>query len=170
MVEAVYNLANVYFEMERFEQAASFYRKAIEINPGFHKALDGLTRTEQKLKPQSGGLFDDEEAGPMDPFAGDPRVDRVLSPDHDFDVLARCHAATLEAKEATEAWVKISEELRLAVRDLAIGISTYGGGPDVQDYVNRFRDAAKRFRRGKALVEEKRVGVGKLRDLMADRG
>jgi tetratricopeptide (TPR) repeat protein len=171
MVEPVFNLANIYYDMERWEQAASFYRKAVDINPGFKKAKDGLLRVERKLKPRPllVGVEDIEEQW-TDPFAGDPRLDRMLSPEQDFDSLARAHAATSELRDLTEAWSKVAQKLHDSVRDLAIAISTHGGGPEVADQAIIYRDTLQKFYRTRQLIEEKRETMIRVRDHMVERG
>ena len=170
MVEAVYNLANTYLEMERFEQAAMFYRKALDINPNFRKAQDGLLRVERKMRPKP-SHYEDEEAEDQswtDPFMGDSRLDRTMSPDHDFDTLARAHAATSDAKKSTDEWIKSTQLLHDAVRELAIAISTDSG--EVYDISTRVRDNLRRFRALRQRLEERRESIAKVRDFMVERG
>jgi tetratricopeptide (TPR) repeat protein len=169
MVEAVFNLANTYFEMERFEQAAMFYRKALDINPNFRKAQDGLLRVERKMRPKpSHNDEEEEDASWTDPFMGDNRLDRTVSPDHDFDSLARAHASTSEAKRDTDEWIKSTQQLHDAVRDLAIAISTNSG--DKFDCSARVRETLRRFRNLRQRVDERREAIARVRDSMVERG
>jgi tetratricopeptide (TPR) repeat protein len=170
MVEAVYNLANTYYEMERYEQAAMFYRKALDINPNFRKAQEGLLRVERKMRPKSASSYDDddEDRSWSDPFMGDTRLDRPLSPDHDFDSLARAHSATTEAKRDTEHWIKSTQALHDAVRDLAIAISS--DGTEVYDCSTRVRDHLRQFRALRHKLDERREAVVRVRDAMVERG
>jgi tetratricopeptide (TPR) repeat protein len=171
MVEALFNLANIYFEMERFEQAALFYRKALDVNPGFRKAQEGLLRVERKMKPKPTLVgFEDTGNVIVDPYANDPRLDRTLDPDHDFDSLARAHSATAESKRATEAWLKSTEKLHETVRELAIAISTHGGGAEVADQMDGFRDSTRKFRALRQQVEDKRDEMIRMRDHLVERG
>jgi tetratricopeptide (TPR) repeat protein len=170
MVEAVYNLANTYYEMERYEQSAMFYRKALDINPNFRKAQDGLLRVERKMRPKP-SHYDDADAEDQswsDPFTGDSRLDRTVSPDHDFDSLARAHASTSDAKRDTDEWIKSTQILHDAVRDLAIAISTSSG--EVYDCSTRVRDSLRRFRALRQRLDEKREAVARVRDFMVERG
>jgi len=170
MVEAVYNLANTYYEMERFEQAAMFYRKALDINPNFRKAQDGLLRVERKMRPKPSHYDDDDEEDQSwtDPFMGDNRLDRTVSPDHDFDSLARAHASTSDAKRDTDEWIKSTQQLHDAVRELAIAISTSSG--EVYDLSTRVRENLRRFRMLRQRLEEKREAIVRVRDYMVERG
>jgi tetratricopeptide (TPR) repeat protein len=170
MVEAVYNLANTYYEMERYEQAAMFYRKALDINPNFRKAQDGLLRVERQMRPKPSHGYDDDDEDRMwsDPFMGDTRLDRPLSPDHDFDSLARAHSATTEAKRDTDEWIKSTQVLHDAVRDLSIAIST--GGAEVYDCSVKVRESLRRFRTLRQKLDEKRESIVRVRDAIVERG
>ena len=171
MVEAVYNMARLYFEMERWEQAATFFRKAIDINPRFRKAVEGLAMTERKLRPSPmADLFDTDDNMPLDPFAGDPRVQRTMDAVHDYDALARLHESTLQCKESTELCCRAVGKLHDALRELAISVSMHGGGPEVQGAVVRYQSSKEVFRETKLRLDARRDATAKLRDELMARG
>jgi tetratricopeptide (TPR) repeat protein len=171
MVEAVYNLARLYYEMERWEQAATFFRKAIDINPGFRKAVEGLAMTERKLRPNPlAELFDSDDNMPADPHAGDPRAQRVLEFEKDYEALARAHEGTTAGRESTELCVRASAKLHEALRELAIAVSMHGGGAEVQGAIVRYQGAREVFREAKSRLDVRREALGKIRDELLARG
>lgn len=56
MVEAYQNLANVYFEMENYQQAIANYKKALELCPEFDRARAGLEAAELAIQKSRGAI------------------------------------------------------------------------------------------------------------------
>ena len=46
MVDAHYNLANLYLEMGRYKLATTHYRHVLQLQPSWDKALNGLAQAE----------------------------------------------------------------------------------------------------------------------------
>lgn len=165
MVEPIYNLANIYKEMERIEQAISHYRQALEINPGFRKARESLELLENKLnasKNANQATADAAMETPTDdPLEGDERLDRMLDPEKDSELLARLHAETSEAMQMVSAWVKYTEDLDEAVRTLAVHVTSSseqenlrGAMLDMARALGKFEACINKFSEKKAQISE----------------
>lgn len=165
MVEPIYNLANIYKEMDRIEQAISHYRQALEINPGFRKARESLELLENRLNASKNANQATAEAAMEtptdDPLEGDERLDRMLDPDKDSELLARMHTETGEAMQLVGAWVKYTEELDEKVRTLAVHVTSSteqenlrGALIDLGRALGKFVSCINKFNEKKAVISE----------------
>jgi len=55
------------------------------------------------------------------------------------------------------------------VRELAIAIAAHGGGAEVQEPIEKFRQCARNYREGKSRLDDRREQVARLRDAMVER-
>lgn len=172
MVEAVYNLANVYFEMARYDQALTYYKRALEINPGFRKAHDGMKRADQKMResrrPLDSGVIVTGATAAGDPMETDARLDRLLNPEHDQDVLARFFRQTEIAQAACDEWHRATEKFDAAIRAVAIHISTDSPPDDVLASVKQLRGVFEDFRGKFGKFTEAYKALQNLRDQMVE--
>lgn len=154
MVEALFNLANIYFEMERFDQAISHYRQVLEVNPGFRKAKEGLTRALRKMQESQTDAPDDDEipeTSSMDVFEENPKLERLLDPARDLDLLTEMHRETGEARDRVAYWLKLNDQLDAATRRLAIVLSADSPTESLDEALERFRGTLSKFKEGTEL-------------------
>lgn len=172
MAEACYNLANIYFETQRYEQAAEYYKKCVEIKPNFHKAYQGLQKTEQKLAELKAASPepDEEIVGHVkvieDPYEDDERLDRNVNPETDLDVLAQMHAETANSNRLSEYWSLTNNQLGVSIRGLITGLTSDPQSDEFREALRRFRAAVNDFRRTASQLEENVTMLGDLRDKM----
>lgn len=156
MVEALYNLANIYFEMERFDQAISHYRQALEINPGFRKAKEGLARAQRQQQRNAEPNDEDDDDGlpttsALRCFEDNPKLERLLDPVRDQDLLAEMHKETKEATERVAYWLKLNDQLDAATRHLAIILTAESPVESFDDAFQKFRSSLGKFNQAKEL-------------------
>lgn len=166
MVEPIYNLANIYKEMDRTDQALSHYRQALEINPGYRKARESLEQLERHLhstKTANQGTADAAMETPTDdPLEGDERLDRLLDPDKDTDLLAKMHADTTEAVQLVAAWVKYTEDLDECVRNLAVHVTSSSEKEHLVDALVGLRRSMAKFENVIRKFDEKRGHISEI--------
>lgn len=173
MVEAVYNLANIYVDMEQYDNAISFYKQALEINPGFRKAQEGLQRVEQRVQESSTKLdqepnYSESEADNFAP--DDERLDRILDPEMDSDLLARFYAETEEAKKNVDFWLHNAQQLDAATRGLAICLTSDSPAGDYDDSLRKFRSVVEQIRQNATRFSASHNSILKLREKMVEKG
>lgn len=172
MVEAVYNLANVYFVMGRFDQAISYYERALEINPGFTRAAEGLVRAKKQWKEfarplDSGIILTDTRAG--DPMELDRRLDRVLDPVRDHDMLTRFYVESEQTEICSQNWSQMTERLDAAIREVARLLTGNGPSREIQLALTRLRETVARFQSCRGKFKESFDHLVFLRDQLMKR-
>jgi hypothetical protein len=145
MADAHLNLANLYLDKQQHRQALQFYDQALQVRPGWDRALEGREHVQ--------GLISGEIAPPP-PATGPGRaavksvapasdLDKVADPTLHGGLLTALHQTTIISEEVGKQFQRILlEEVEPAIKELSSCL-LYPEGPrhELDECVNKFEQA-----------------------------
>ena len=169
MSDAHLNLANLLFEKEQFRQAETHYQKALELRPGWEKAVDGLeaAREAAALEENKGASGLVIGSSGRITKGGGSVLDQTVDPTVHATLLTSLHQATIDAMDAGRLLQQILEkEVEPSIKDLSSCLlnAGAGGGGDLDECVKKFESALQHMRDTQAAVARR---IAKLRDMEA---
>src|SRR5262249_42602296 len=114
-----------YFDKEQYAQAGQCYKQALQIRPGWEKAIQGLTKAQEALEATSGAEEETEAEGlptaarpAAVPAPIDPR--RMVDPDRHGVLLNALHKATIESDNHGRTFHQlICDEIEPVIKELS---------------------------------------------------
>jgi tetratricopeptide (TPR) repeat protein len=128
MVDAHYNLANVYLEQGQYGLAMAHYRQALELRPNWDKAADGLAQAEAALAAIAAPAVAATAPAAGDPEESEARAaprpsvdpERMVDPAMHGNLLSTLHKATIESETYGRNFLEILEsEIEPAIKELS---------------------------------------------------
>lgn len=166
MADAHYNLANLLLELTRYTQAIVHYRHALDVQPGFEKARQGLEQAEAALAQSEAPAAKHGAAHFHGTTAKGGPVDmlRNLDPQLDGQVLTALHKATITSENFGRDFLKILEaEVEPAIKELSAALlypeKTNDG---LSDKVEKFETAVNQLR---SMERNLQLSMKKIREI-----
>ena len=128
MVDAHYNLANLYLEKENYHLAAVHYRSSLELRPNWDKAQHGLEQSELGLAAQTEAAGTTPHPSPAAKTIEEPAKapvatldpNRMVDPNVHGNLLSTLHKATIESETHGREFLQILESaIEPAIKELS---------------------------------------------------
>jgi tetratricopeptide (TPR) repeat protein len=156
MVDAHYNLGNLYLEMGSYKQAISHYKQVLQLRPNWDKALNGLAQADAALRAA------EPQAPPAPKAAPSVRtpeqeedLNRSINPEIHGDLLTVLHHAAIDSEAHGRQFLQILEhQIEPAIKDLStrlLGVET--SGPDLGQCIQMFESAVDNMRKVQRELE-----------------
>ena len=120
MVDAQYNLANLYVELGRYNLAIVHYKQVLQLRPNWDKALTGLAQAEEAQTAQKQTDTPVEATQEPAESAGSKSLDRTVDPFAQGVLLDTLHHATIDSESRNKQFQQtIEQQIEPIIKELS---------------------------------------------------
>ena len=120
MVDAQYNLANLYLELERYNLAIVHYKQVLQLRPNWDKALTGLAQAEEAQNAQRQTDTPVEVPPESSEAAEGKSLDKTVDPFAQGVLLDTLHHATIDSESRNKQFQQsIEQQIEPIIKELS---------------------------------------------------
>jgi tetratricopeptide (TPR) repeat protein len=120
MVDAQYNLANLYVELERYNLAIVHYKQVLQLRPNWDKALTGLAQAEEAQTAQRHSDTPVEAPPESTDAAEEKSLDKTVDPFAQGVLLDTLHHATIDSESRNKQFQQsIEQQIEPIIKELS---------------------------------------------------